>query len=214
MAVRRVTPETYGGIDPGKHGRLVLYDGFGIAMSDPMPFTGSEVDARALCKILIRWKARRCRLVMVEHQRSYGVEGPSRLWSLAEGYGVIKAALRIVGIPSELIEPHTSDRKGWKDRLRLPSPETGVPKLPRLKKGATPEQKAAWEAEHKEAKKRRDAAKRTRKARLKEIAVVMAKRLAPSHPFRREGSEKDDDGEAEAFLLSVLAMRVHRGSDA
>lgn len=112
-------------VDPGLTGAITtLIDG------EPGPYLdmptmdvgeGNEVDARAVVLFIREQRAAHpgahIEAVMERiHARPMGKanEGGKARHSLAEGYGQLKAAIRVLGIPLTLVQPVT-----WKRSLRL-----------------------------------------------------------------------------------------------
>lgn len=116
-------------IDPGLTGAITtLVDG------EPGPYLdmptmdvgeGNEVDARALVLFIREQRAahpgahveavmERIHARPMRDQSGKALEGGKARHSLAEGYGQIKAAIRVLGIPLTLVQPSV-----WKRSLRL-----------------------------------------------------------------------------------------------
>lgn len=117
------------GVDPGLTGAIAtLIDG------EPGPYLdmptmdvgeGNEVDARALVLFIREQRAahpgahieavmERIHARPMRDQAGKALEGGKARHSLAEGYGQLKAAIRVLGVPLTLVQPSV-----WKRSLRL-----------------------------------------------------------------------------------------------
>ena len=85
------------GIDPGKRGALVAVDSSTLEITDYlfMPYDGAEVDAR----FVFDWvEDQSPNLVVLERQIAMPKQGRSSLFSLASGYGSLRAVLACLGV--------------------------------------------------------------------------------------------------------------------
>lgn len=212
IVIARKGPPTYGGIDPGRKGFLVLVDAKGkIVRADPIPYLGKEVNHVRLLAIFREWKLAGCVLAFLEHQQPFGVEGVVSIWTAAEAYGALKTALASAGIPFELPTPNV-----WKKDAGIP--EGGAKNLPKFPIRPGKGNKLAlarWKAQHAEISAKRKKLSADHKKRKKLLAVARAQALAPHHDFRASArAQKDSDGYAESYLLAHLARRRHVRSGA
>lgn len=164
----------YGGIDPGKDGFMVLFDGDDIIEAVPVPWLDRDPDLKGLLRIFAGWRKKGVVFAVLEHQQAFGKDSARNAFSLGGGFRALEMGLMALRIPFEVIRP--SD---WKRRLKIPIPKT---------------------------KTNRDKA-------LKARAIAKAQRFLPRYDFRRTPRCKGPhSGKAEAFLLSVLAKRIHKES--
>ncbi len=196
---------TYGGIDPGKDGFMVLYDGAKVLHSCRIPYLGNEIDLTRLLKILRAWRLLNCRLVHLEHQQPFGREGSKSSFTSGLGFGILKCALAAVGVRQAHPKPHE-----WKRDVGIPTaPRLKMPRLPKKPKGAKGRLLTTWKIRYSEVERKRGVIQRAKSTKIKELACRRAQELSPGYDFRVSSrATKPHNGKCEAFLLSVLAYRV------
>lgn len=208
---RRLKPavSVWVGIDPGKQGWIVAYNGSTISGAWPLPYLEDELDLVVLERLLLRLRLHGgVALVVLEQQQVFGKEGAVGAFTTGFNYGVLKAALRYARLPFAVVTPET-----WKRGVGVPISEKKLPPLPKKPKGATKAALAKWERAVATAEKVRARARRERKKDTKAIAVRRAQELAPGYDFRKSANAKvPHPDKAEAFLMAVYGFRIHERS--
>lgn len=177
-----------GGIDPGQHGWMTLYDGARPRHSTPLPWLAGAINRPRLLEILTVWKRAGVRLVVVEHQQPFRKQGAVSAFTLGAGFEAILMGLMALGIPHQVLKP-----TDWKRQMGIPS--------------------AAPKTTKSQDKQARERAKREAKKKTKENAIAAAQALAPEFDFRESTRHKSaHDGKAESFLMAVLAYRIQTGA--
>lgn len=86
------------GIDPGIRGALVMIESSSLEVLDYMfmPYDGKELDVSSVHRFVSNGKPD---LVILERQIAMPKQGRSGLFSLASGYGSLRATLVCAGVP-------------------------------------------------------------------------------------------------------------------
>lgn len=132
---RRPKPSTranFGGIDPGKRGFLVVYDGKTIVRADPMPFLGKEPDTATLRRILAEWSRLNVVYTILEKQQPFARDTAVSAFAIGRAYGHLEMILATSNLPHEIVAP-----ADWKRRLKIPIPKAKKDRDKKLKALAT-----------------------------------------------------------------------------
>ena len=199
---------TYGGIDPGRDGFMILIDGRKIILAERIPYLANGIDRVRLLEILFAWRLEyNCVFVNLEFQQFFPRDGGRAAFSMGHAFGVLEACLTAADIPYETPKPNQ-----WKRDAGIPIAQKGklprLPKKPKKLKGAA---LTRWKVDYAETERKRNAIQRARKTRTKDLACTRAQSLMPRYDFRVSlRAKKPHSGKCEAFLLAVLAFRIHR----
>lgn len=187
----------YGGIDCGKKGWMILYDGTKVIAADPLPWLDRDPDLTDLVRYFKRWKSLGVEFVFIEDQQVFGQDTAVSAFSLGGGFWTLQAIMAALEIPFATITS-AEWRKGV--GIKIPTSKT----LSKLKGKLTKKRKA-------ERAKARRIIKAARDKKLKARSISTAQRLQPGYDFRTSSAWNSvpNDNKAEAFLMSVVAYRRH-----
>ena len=204
--------KAYIGIDPGLSGFLAVIGADGTlvearrtpAINNASGHPG-EYDQDGMLALARSWTGR-VALALIEKQQPFRGQGPQGNFTLGEGYGFWKMALRAAVIPFEEIHPIS-----WKTQMGIAAERTkatGVTKAydeAYARRKTDPTAKAfCMEVEK---------ARRSRQKDAKGRAVAKAQSLFPGYDLRAtEGSSVLSPDKAESLLLATLARRRHLGN--
>jgi hypothetical protein len=202
------TRELWIGIDPGKKGFIVAYDGRELVYSYAIPYLGDEPDIPQIKEILTGLRdnaTARAVFAVIEIQRVYGKQGAVSAGTTMGGYLALKASLVWLGIPFECVEA-----EDWKRAMGIPKPTGKMPKLPKKPpKGSAKKIVVLYKAEKAAIEKKRTAVRNELTKKRKALAFRKAQELAPSIDFRaNERCKTPSDGKFEGFLIAVYAYRT------
>lgn len=179
------TNDVFGGIDPGKDGYIVAYDGNEIVFEEPLPYLGSEIDPVALLRLFRRLKRLGVQVIYLENQAAFGPGGVTSIFNLGQSFMALKMGLIATGLRFQITRPNA-----WKKKMNCALANI---------KGAGLDDKQ---------KKVKAAAL---KKKLKALANRRAQELAPDHDFRASPRCRvPHNGKCEAFLMAFLAFKEFR----
>ena len=94
------------GIDPGLKGGIAIIDSTAIVLAKPMPLVGKEIDTRAIGETIKQFNVT---LAVIEKVHSMPGQGVASMFRFGMGYGMVKGALSVLSIPTQLVTP-----QAWK----------------------------------------------------------------------------------------------------
>lgn len=111
------------GIDPGLDGGLALVSGQEITRTEPIPVVNvkdskREYDIAQLVRTIKHWNPDH---VLIEKQQAMKAQGVSSMFSIGNGYGIMRGVVVALGIPHTLVHPKTWQKEMFKD---LPKSDT------------------------------------------------------------------------------------------
>lgn len=183
MKKLKTKPRVFVGIDPGKAGFIVAYDGDKIVFESPIPYLESEIDPVGLLAVFDEIKRSfKVQMVCLENQAPFGREGAKSIFNLGQSFMGLKMALIAKKLPFSIVTPQK-----WKKEMKCNLPRSS-------NKGLTEAQIQARRT--------------SKKKKLKELAIRKAQEYLPGHDFRlNTRCRNPHDGKCEAALIAVFSFK-------
>ena len=183
------------GIDPGLSGGLSVIDEHEhVHLCVPMPVRGGEVDSRLLAAYLQKYMKEGSISCVLEKVAAMPGQGVCAMFTFGDGYGSVKAVLRILRISFQQVTP-----QAWKKVVLEGLPwKADYPKL-KLENSLTEDQK-------KEQTKAHNSRKASAKKTAKLVGCTFIERKFPSVDLYL-GKKNPHDGMAESLCMALYAKK-------